>query len=328
MILVEDIYALNMIKGLGPVKLKGLSSVYTDINDIIAASEEELGQIIKGAGKDSVIAEIKNNFEYYREKAEYELREFEENELKVISQWDDEYPKSLKVIKKPPTFLFCKGNIKLLKEERSIAVIGTRNATTGGYEIGYKTAQFFSDNKYNIVSGLALGIDTSGHKAAVESQNTTTAILVAIDKIYPKENIELAEYIIETGGLLISENKPGTPIQGPLFVERDRLQSALSRAVFPIETDIKGGTLHTVRFAEEQKKGVYCPLLNKEPLYKYDIGSSMSKGIEMLLKRKRAKPFTVNELDKVLAEVESLKIEGDIQIPDETSNATQGTIEY
>lgn len=328
MISIEDFYALNMIKGLGPAKLKGLSNTYDDINDITTAKEKELGKIIKGPGKDKIIFEIKNEFELYREKAEYELREFEENELRVISQWDEEYPNSLKVIKKPPTFLFCRGNIKLLKEERSIAVIGTRNPTDGGYNIGYSTAKYFSSKDYNIVSGLALGIDTSAHIAAIDLKNKTTAVLVTIDNIYPKENQDLADTIIENGGLLLAENKPGTPIQGPLFVERDRLQSALSKAVFPIETDIKGGTLHTVRFAETQKKKVYCPRLKEERLYKSHIGNPMSKGIDMLLNSNRAIPYNLSDLEEVFTKVEQLKIKGDINNLKITSNVIQESFAF
>ena len=323
MISIEDIYALNMIKFLGPAKLQSLTKTYSDINDMISASEDELGQIIKGRGKETVILDIKNNFESFRNKAEFELQNLEEGGIHVISRWDSEYPNSLRVIKKPPTFLFCKGDISLLNEEKSIAIIGTRNATDGGYEIAYKTARYFSKNNYNIVSGLAKGIDTAGHTAAVESKSRTTAVLVAIDTIYPKENQELAEYIIDRGGLLIAENKPGTPITGPLFVERDRLQSALSKAVFPIETDIKGGTLHTVGFAEKQKKKVYCPKLNEEPLYKSFVGNQMSKGIDMLIKSNRAIPYETDDLDKVLAEVEQLRIEGDIVVQELKSGGTE-----
>ena len=151
---------------------------------------------------------------------------------------------------------------------------------------------------------------------------------MTIDKIYPKENQDLADTIIENGGLLLAENKPGTPIQGPLFVERDRLQSALSKAVFPIETDIRGGTLHTVHFAETQKKKVYCPRLKEESLYKKDIGNPMSKGIDMLLNSKRAIPYNLSDLDEVFAKVEQLKIEGDINKSSNAPNVTQGTIEY
>jgi len=319
----NDIYALQLIKYLGPKKLESLTKAYSDINDITSANEDELVKYFKGAGKDFIISEIKNNFQKYIDATDHDFEQFENNGITLISKSCEAYPNSLSVIDKPPTFLYCKGNTDLLKEENSIAVIGTRNATAGGYEIGYKTAQYFSKNNYNIVSGLAKGIDTAGHTAAVDLIKKTTAVLVAIDTIYPKENQELANYIVDSGGLLIAENKPGTPITGPLFVERDRLQSALSKAVFPIETDIKGGTLHTVGFAEKQKKKVYCPKLNEEPLYKSFVGNQMSKGIDMLIKSNRAISYTINNLEKVKKEIDKLKIEGDIEVQKQKSGGTE-----
>ena len=319
----NDVYALQLIKYLGPKKIENLTEAYSHINDIISASEDDLNQYIKGAGKDSIISEIKNNFDKYLKTADYDLEQFEYSGITLISKSCEEYPNSLRVIDKSPPFLYCKGNTNLLKEENSIAVIGSRNATIGGKEIAYKTTLQFLENDYNIVSGLASGIDTAGHTAAVTLKKKTTAVLVAIDTIYPKENQVLSDSIIDFGGLLIAENKPGTPITGPLFVERDRLQSALSKAVFAIETDIKGGTLHTVRFAEKQKKKIYCPNLREEQLYKNHIGNPMSKGIDMLIQSGRAIPYSTDKLDKVIKEVDKLRIEGDITVQPKTSEGRQ-----
>ena len=305
MIPKEDIYALNLIKNVGQATLDNLLYTYSSINDLIDSDENELNQCLKGAGKTYIIDEIKNNFDKYRDRAEYELNQFYDNEIIIISKWCDEYPERMRVIKdQPPPFLYCKGNIDLLKEEKSVAVIGTRNATDEGFELGHLTAKFFADKGYNIVSGLATGIDTSAHQAALFAEGKTTAVLVDIQNIYPKENLLLSDDICNGDGLLFAENIPGTTIQGPLFARRDRLQSALSKAVFPIETDVAGGTMHTVEFAQKQKKKIFCPDLSKED--GYPINNPMAKGIRMLINEGKAEPYSIKKLDKVLKHIEDI----------------------
>ena len=105
---------------------------------------------------------------------------------------------------------------------------------------------------------MAIGIDTAGHKGTLEAEGLTTAVLTDIHKIYPEENVQLANKILDTNGLLVAENAPGTFPHRGLLVARDRLQSGLSLAVFPIETDVKGGTMHTVQFAQDQNRLLYC----------------------------------------------------------------------
>jgi|TARA_B100000315_G_scaffold257617_1_gene307057 DNA processing protein len=186
-------------------------------------------------------------------------------------------------------------------------VIGTRECTVEGSEIGFETAKYFAKNGYNIVSGLANGIDTSAHQAALLAKGKTTAVLVDIQNIIPKENLTLSEDIYEGGGLLFAENKPGTAIVPGLFVERDRLQSAMTKAVFPIESNIQGGTMHTVDFAQEQGKKIFCPdLTNKKG---YPINNPMSKGITRLINNNRAEPYSMDKLDVVLNILNEITVE-------------------
>jgi len=164
-------------------------------------------------------------------------------------------------------FLYFRGNVSLLKEGKGVAIIGTRQSTSFGESVAKRLAQTVCNRGYTVVSGLAHGIDAAAHRGALSVSGKTIAVLVNVVEIYPHENQPLAKEILEKGGLLVAENPPGTQTQPRLFVDRDRIQSGLSFAVFPIETAVKGGTMHTVRFAREQGKWLLC--LEPSELYQY-----------------------------------------------------------
>ena len=104
----------------------------------------------------------------------------EEEDIKIISIFDEIYPERFLSIKTPPVLLFCKGNENLLNELFSVCVVGTREPSNLGLEITSKIASFFAKEKINIISGLAMGIDEAAHKAAISVSGQTTAVLVAV----------------------------------------------------------------------------------------------------------------------------------------------------
>lgn len=179
--------------------------------------------------------------------------------IKISSIFDSDFPERLKKIDDPPVILFYRGNIEQLNEQKTIAIIGTREPTDYGFRIAVRIGEMMADSSITTVSGLALGCDTGGHTGTINRNGTTIAILAnGLDEIYPKENQGLASEIIDLGGCIISEYPPHAEIQRGFFVDRDRLQAALSDAVFVVETDVKGGTMHTVGFAKKYGKRVYC----------------------------------------------------------------------
>lgn len=207
--------------------------------------------------------------------------------IKIISLFNDLYPSILKSIKDPPILLNAKGNISVLDSKIGIAIIGTRTPTTYGYKIGERLGKVLAEQGFNIVSGLAKGCDTSGHIGALNGKGTTTAILAhGLDYIYPKENKELANRIIENNGLLVSEYFVGAKPFRTSFVERDRIQAGLSKAIVVVETDIKGGTMHTVNYGIDYKK-VVCA-------YNHPIQyqSDKSRGNQFLINNKNVIPLT------------------------------------
>lgn len=200
--------------------------------------------------------------------------------IEEISINSKEYPEQLKNIYNPPLKLYVLGNKKLL-HKKGIAVVGSRKATQYGKNIAYKISKELSENGINIISGLAIGIDTCAHLGTLEAQrfiensaknevtseiikNTmnigqTIAVLGSgIDNIYPKENIEIARKIIKSGGCIVSEYPLGTKPEKLHFPQRNRIISGLSSGVLVVEASRKSGALITAEFALEQGKEVFA----------------------------------------------------------------------
>jgi len=295
---ILDLYALNMLPGLGKKSLLNIIRLGLTSSDLMSMDIDTFGIHVKGAGKKSAHEALTSNYIEYQEKAENNIYAMKENGIEILCYSAASYPLLYKKISDPPIFLYAKGNVKLLNEKKSVAIIGTRECSEFGRKIAFSTAEYFANHGYNIVSGLAVGIDTEGHMGALSSKGKTTAILTEVDKVYPKENLKLAESILANNGLLVAENPPGTYPHRGLFVSRDRLQSALSVGVFPIETDIKGGTMHTVRFSEEQGRPLFCPDLST--ISNYPVNFAKSRGVLDLIKSGRAKAYTKNNYDEII----------------------------
>jgi len=298
MLLVE-ILALSLIKGVGAKAMAKLMAIGHSYSELSSLDVTDLKRFIRS---NSAIEELRRNPSAYLEQADKLLAQFEVANIELVSKWCSKYPDSFQEFPDSPQFLYCLGNTGLLSNRESVAVIGTRECTKTGYKVGYKTAQHFADNGYNIVSGLALGIDTAAHLGALEVTGNTTAVVVDIADIYPKSNQSLADKILNSGGLVLSENPPGTKPVGRLFVQRDRLQSGLSLAIFPIETDLQGGTMHTVRYAIDQGKLIYCPDYTGLSTFDYRV----TRGIRKLIEEGTAKSYTVEHYPDILDDLKSL----------------------
>lgn len=179
------------------------------------------------------------------------------NGVVTISINSQDYPPLLKLLRDAPYFLDVRGEPKYLNQ-RNIAVVGTREITSHGRLLGKRLTERLITEGLTIVSGLAIGCDTVAHQAAVDANAPTIAVLAGgLDKIYPKENSKLAEQI-ERQGCLVSEYRCGVAPMAQMFVQRDRLQSGMSLGVVVIETGVKGGTMHTVGFAQQQSRHLAC----------------------------------------------------------------------
>lgn len=137
-------------------------------------------------------------------------------------------------------------------------IVGARDCTNYGVEVTKKITSELTKKGINIVSGLARGIDTVAHKTCIENNGKTIAVLGhGLDFIYPKENINLAQKIIEKGGVIITEYLPGTTIKKEHFPRRNRLISGLSDYIVVTEASEKSGSLITANHAIDQGKEVF-----------------------------------------------------------------------
>ena len=192
-------------------------------------------------------------------KSEEQLERGLEAGVEAISIHDAGFPARLHDIPNPPPVLFAMGSPEALHGARSLAVVGTREPTSFGREVAERSGYTASETGYVVVSGLAKGCDTQAHEGCLRAKGVGVAVLAhGLDRIYPAANQGLADRLLENGGCLASEYPVGTAPVRAAFSERDRIQSGLSDAVLVIETGLKGGTMHTVRFARAQGRTLAC----------------------------------------------------------------------
>ena len=205
----------------------------------------------------------------YKIETEKIIKNCEEKNIKIFYYSYENYPKNLMNIKESPYVIFIKGNLPSNEElEKSFAIVGTRKPSKEGIDFARHIGQYLSKNNIYNISGLALGIDTVGHNMSL--QKTGAILGQGLDlEIYPRENIKLAEMILENNGFLLSELIPQTEISLFSLIKRDRLQSALTSGIIIAETGIKGGTVNTFKYAREQKKKIFISEINKEFIEKY-----------------------------------------------------------
>lgn len=179
--------------------------------------------------------------------------------VRAVSFHDDGYPARLKHMPDPPAVLYIRGKMEALHEPRSVAIVGTREPTPYGVEVARRSGAAAARAGFVIVSGLAHGCDTFAHEGCLDVGGIGVAVMAhGLDKVYPAANRGLAERLLEGGGCLVSEYPLGMTPARTAFADRDRIQSGLADGVLVVETDVKGGTMHTVRFARKQDRVLAC----------------------------------------------------------------------
>lgn len=178
-----------------------------------------------------------------------------------ITPRDREYPPLLTQIPQPPAQLFCRGDITLLRAHPLIAVVGSRKMSPYGMGAVREAVRGLVTRGYAVVSGLAFGIDHAAHFETVACGGRTIAVLgspVEPRQLHPRANGGLAERILKTGGLLVSEYPSGTPVYASHFPERNRIIAGLCESTLVVEASEKSGALITARFAVECGRDVYA----------------------------------------------------------------------
>ena len=175
----------------------------------------------------------------------------------TIALGDDDYPELLTQLNDPPPLLYVRGNKDALHLP-ALAIVGSRNPTSGGARNAFEFSRHLAKCGFCIVSGLAQGIDAAAHRGALEAGAATVAFLGnGIDIVYPPSNRELADAIVANGAL-VSEYPPGTPPLRAYFPQRNRLISGLSLGTLVVEAARRSGSLITARLASEQGREVFA----------------------------------------------------------------------
>ena len=180
-------------------------------------------------------------------------------EIRWVWFWEAEYPERLRCIPDTPLLLFYKGNLRCLSCSKSLAVVGSRRATSYGRGVTEDLVSHLKGLDVLIVSGGAIGIDASAHRTALRVGLPTAVVLGAgLGRLYPASNVRIFEEVLGEGGILISEFLPAQRASKYTFPIRNRIISGLSDVVVVVEAGQRSGALITARYGAEQGRDVYA----------------------------------------------------------------------
>jgi DNA processing protein len=278
---------LCLVSGVGPRTRQQLLAHFGSAENVLAASISQLREV-GGVGPKLAksIVEARSSTD-----AEKELQRCRATNVEVLVEGSDGYPRMLAEIPDPPGALFIRGRIEA-SDRLAIAIVGTRHATPYGIAQAERLASGLSRAGYTIISGLARGIDSAAHQAALAAGGRTIAVLGSgVLNVYPPENDRLATEITKAGAV-ISESPPLAPPLSGAFPQRNRIVTGLSLGVIVVEASDRSGALISARHASEQGREVFA--------VPGRVDSRTSKGCHRLLKE-GAK--LVESVDDVLEEL-------------------------
>lgn len=249
----EALIALNMVDGIGPVRVRELMEVLGSAAAILQADVEEWVRA-KGVGR--VLAE-KLRGRLRDLDVDAEVRRAERCGAEIITCIDEAYPTALKTIHDPPLALYVKGTLRP-QDVHAIAVVGSRRCTHYGTQVADRLSFQLAKQGYTVVSGLARGIDAAAHQGAMKGGGRTLAVLgTGIDQVYPAEHLKLAE-LIAGQGAVISEFPVGFKPTRQSFPQRNRIVAGLSKGCLVAEAARGSGAMMTVDFATEQGRLIFA----------------------------------------------------------------------
>lgn len=246
----EYLVVLNLVRGLGPARIRSLMAHFGTAAEIFRQPASALSQV-PGIG-----AHLSRAIRQWEE-VEYaeEFRLIKKLGLKILTIFDQEYPANLKEIYDPPTVLYTLGSL-IPEDKPALAVVGSRRASRYGLQAAHNLAAQLAERGFTVVSGLARGIDTQAHRGALDGGGRTLAVLGSgLGNIYPTENQKLAEEISHSGAV-ISEFPVRAVPDRQNFPLRNRVVSGLSLGTLVVEAAERSGALITARMAMEQGRVV------------------------------------------------------------------------
>ncbi len=268
----EALIALNLIEGVGPVRVRQLLDHFGEAPAILKASKQQLLQV-RGIGEDTA-----ENISLWEKSADLagELRRIREFGCHVLTQADETYPALLRQIYDPPIVLYVKGALTA-KDNNAVALVGSRMTTHYGIETARKLAYQLAYVGVTVVSGGARGIDTAAHQGALAAKGRTVAVLgTGINLIFPPENADLFQRITENGAV-ITQFPFNRPADKQSFPIRNRIVAGMTLGTVVVEANLTSGALITANMAVEAGRQVFA--------VPGRIDSPRSKGCHELIKK-------------------------------------------
>ena len=290
---LEPLLRLTLVPGIGPQRLAALLRQYGSAERVFETPTRQLA-LLPGFGLD--LARRVADFGGVAGDAplRHALDVLRRAGAVALTPDDPLYPEAFRTVSEPPFLLFAAGDLELLRAP-AIAFVGTRSPSPYGRAAAIDLAGGLARAGYAIVSGMARGIDTEAHQAALAGGGTTVGVLGhGIDSVYPPENRALFRQVRERG-LLLTEFAPGERPKAGNFPRRNRLIAALSRAVVVVEMGLKSGAQHTVNYALEHGQEVMA--------VPGPIGAATSAGTNQLI---REGARMVTSVEEILEELEGV----------------------
>lgn len=280
--------ALTFIKGIGDITIRSLISYCGNAEEVFSAKKIHLEKI---PGIGSKTADLIINHASFK-RAEQELKFIEKYKIKSFFYTSESYPKRLRNCIDAPSLLYFKGNTNL-NNQKTVAIVGTRNATSYGKQFCDKLIERLVSHKILVVSGLAYGIDIAAHKSSLDYGIDTVGVLGhGLDRIYPSLHRPVAEKMLTKGGLL-TEFPSETNPDRQNFPKRNRIIAGMTDATIVIEATKTGGALITAEIANSYNRDVFA--------VPGRIDDEFSDGCNFLIKTNRANLLTrVEDLEYIM----------------------------
>lgn len=255
-----SLLAISRVRGIGPKTLRLLIDHFGDPSGVWTADEADLIDVLQRAKvKDSISAAttLLGDQAALHDAAEHDVKRLQAANVQLIGKQHAVFPRRLANRPDGPYWLFVEGNLDALQAPL-IGIVGTRKPSAIGIQAAERLTAIVCREGFGIVSGLAEGIDASAHRVGLYYRSTQVAVLgTGIDIVFPASTESTRWKILETGGAVISEYFPGDSYSRANFVQRNRIQAALSLALCPVESQEKSGTTHTLNFAEQYHRPIF-----------------------------------------------------------------------
>ncbi len=242
----ESLITLNLIPGLGSIRIQALLEFFGSAELVLSAPSNLLERVPRiGAKMAAAIANWRNCTNVHAE-----MDCAEHYGVRIVTLTDEDYPSALRRMSDPPIVLYTIGEWREEDAAHAVSIVGSRAATPYGMTVARRFGRELADAGCTIISGLAKGIDTAAHRGALDAGGRTIAVLGnGLSNIFPQENAELVQHIINGHGAVVSEFPMNMRPSRTSFPQRNRIVAAWSKATLVVEAPAHSGALHTAHLS-------------------------------------------------------------------------------